>query len=76
MRRNEPTGGVRQKSTSAPRNISWDEFQLLGPPADVRADVALSIFGPGRYADEILPQTWEFVRRHNLGFITLHGPAR
>ena len=82
--RKETTGAVcpnaspPQIAKPKPRRrhyISWDEFCALNPPDDVRADVALSIFGPGRYTADVLPQTWKFLRRIGAG-VSLHGSPR
>ena len=64
--------------TSKPRRrhyISWEEFCQLAPPDDVRADMAYSIFGPGRYVEDILPQTWKFLRQYGVG-VSRYGDPR
>ena len=59
-------GATSEARPAQKRWISWDEFQLLAPPDAVHADVAYSIFGPGRYASDVLPETRAFMRQHRL----------
>ena len=60
--------GNQPRKQDPPKNagLDWDEFQRLGPPDNVHADVAWSLFGPGRYTSDTLPETWAFLRLHRL----------
>ena len=59
-------GPTSEARPAQKRWVGWDEFQRLGPPNNVHADVAWSLFGPGRYALDVLPETRAFMRRHRL----------
>jgi len=59
-------GPTSEARPAQKRWVGWDEFQRLGPPNNVHADVAWSLFGPGRYASDVLPETRAFMRRHRL----------